>query len=41
MVEEASPEFQLRKMDEKKNYLLDEISHNDLMSEKCYENIMN
>ena len=35
MVEEASLEFQLRKTDEKKNCLLDEISHNDLMSEKC------
>ena len=34
MVEEASPKFRLRKIDEAKNYLLDEIKHNDLMSEK-------
>ena len=34
MVEEASLEFRLRKIDETRNYLLDEISHNSLMSEK-------
>ena len=35
MVEEASLEFRLRQIDEKRNYLLDEIKYNDLMSEKC------
>ena len=34
MVEEISLEFRLRKTDETRNYLLDEIKHNDLMSEK-------
>ena len=34
MVEEASIEFRLRKIDEARNYLLDEIKHDDLMSEK-------
>ena len=34
MVEKASLEFRLRKIDETGNYLLDEIKHNDLMSEK-------
>ena len=34
MVEEASLEFRLRKTDETRNYLSDEIKHNDLMSEK-------
>ena len=34
MSEEASLEFRLRKIDEIRNYLLDEIKHNDLMSEK-------
>ena len=34
MAEEASLEFRLRKIDETRNYLLDEIKHNDLMSEK-------
>ena len=34
MSEEASLEFRLRKIDETRNYLLDEIKHNDLMSEK-------
>ena len=34
MVEEASLEFRLRKIDETRNFLLDEIKHNDLMSEK-------
>ena len=34
MVEEATLEFRLRKIDETRNYLLDEIKHNNLMSEK-------
>ena len=34
MSEEASLEFRLTKIDETKNYVLDEIKHNDLMSEK-------
>ena len=34
MVEKASLKFRLRKIDETRNYLLDEIKHNDLMSEK-------
>ena len=34
MVEEASLEYRLRKIDERRNYLLDEIKTNDLMSEK-------
>ena len=34
MVEEASLEFRLRKSDETRNHLLDEIKHNSLMSEK-------
>ena len=34
MVQEASLEFRLRKIDETWNYLLDETKHNDLMSEK-------
>ena len=34
MVEEASLEFRLRKIDETRNYLLDERKQNDLMSEK-------
>ena len=37
MVEEASLEFRLRNIDETRNYLLDEIKHNDLLSEK-YKN---
>ena len=37
MVEEASLEFRLRKIDETRNYLLDERKQNDLMSEK-YKN---
>ena len=35
LTEEESLEFRLRKTDEKRNYLLGEIKHNDLMSEKC------
>ena len=34
MVEEASLEFRLKKIDETRNYILDEIKHNNLMSEK-------
>ena len=34
MTEEESLEFRLRKIDETINYLLDEIKHNDLISEK-------
>ena len=32
--EEASFEFRLRKLDETRNYLLEEIKHSDLMSGK-------
>ena len=32
ILEAASLEFRLRKVDEKRNYLLDKIKHNDLMS---------
>ena len=34
MVEKASLEFRLRKIDETRNYVLDEIKLNDLMSKK-------
>ena len=34
MAKEASLEFRLRKTDETRNYLLEEIKHNDLMNEK-------
>ena len=34
MVEEASLECRLRKIDKTRNYLLEEIKHNDLISEK-------
>ena len=34
ITEEASLEFRLRKIDETRNYLLDEIKHNDLKNEK-------
>ena len=34
MAEGASLKFRLRKIDETRNYLLDEIKHNDLMTEK-------
>ena len=34
MVEEASPEFRSRKIYETRNYLIDEVKHNDLMSGK-------
>ena len=35
MTEEASLEFRLRKVDLTRNNLLEEIKHNDLISEKC------
>ena len=34
MVKQASLEFRFKKIDETRNYILDEIKHNDLMSEK-------
>ena len=34
MAEEASIQFRLRKVDETRNYLLEEINHNDLVNEK-------
>ena len=34
MAEEAILEFRLRKIDKTRNYLLDEIQYNDLMSGK-------
>ena len=34
MVEVASLEFRLIKIDEARNYVLDEIKHDDIMSEK-------
>ena len=34
MVEESSLEFRLRKIDQTRRYLLDEIKQNDLISEK-------
>ena len=34
MREEANLQFRLRKIDETRNYHLDEIKYNDLMSEK-------
>ena len=41
MVEEASLEFRLRKINETINYLFDEIKHNDLMSEKYKKTFKN
>ena len=35
IVEEAILEFRLRKIDKAKNYLLNEIKHNDLISKTC------
>ena len=35
MAEEASLKFRLRKIDETRNNLLEEIKYSDLMSEKC------
>ena len=34
MTEKASLEFRLKKIDETRNNLLEDIKHNDLMSEK-------
>ena len=34
MTKEASLDFRLRKIDQTRNYLLDEIKHNGLMSGK-------
>ena len=34
MTEEASLELRLKKVDETRNYLLEEVNHIDLMSEK-------
>ena len=34
MTEEGSLEFRLKKNDETRNYLLDELKHNNLMSEQ-------
>ena len=34
MEEEASLDFRLRKVHEPRNYLINEIKHNDLISEK-------
>ena len=34
MLQKATLEFRIRKIDETRNYLLDEIKHDDLMSEK-------
>ena len=39
MAEEASLQFYFKKIDETRNYLLDEINHNDLMSEKYKKNM--
>ena len=38
MLEEASLVFRLRKIDERRNYLSDELKHNDLMSEQKTKN---
>ena len=39
MTEEASFEFRLRKIDEKRYYLLEEIKHDDLMSESTKRHV--
>ena len=39
MVEEVSLEFRLRKIDEARNYLLDEVKHNNLMSENIRRHV--
>ena len=39
MVEDASLEFRLRKIDKARNYILDEIKHKDLISEKYKEDM--
>ena len=38
-VEEASLEFRLRKIDETRNYILDQIKHNDLISENIRRHV--
>ena len=38
MLEEVSLVFRLRKIDERRNYLSDELKHNDLMSEQKTKN---
>ena len=35
MVKEVNLEFRLKNIDETRNYILDEIRHNDLISENC------
>ena len=35
----SSREFRLRKIDEKRNYLLEGVKHNDLMSEKYKKHV--
>ena len=37
--EEASFEFRLRKIDETRNYLLDEINHNNSISESIKKHV--
>ena len=39
MVEEASLEFRLRKIDETRNYVLGEIKHNDLWTKKYKKHV--
>ena len=39
MAEEASFAFRLRKIDETRNYLLNETNHNDLISKKYKKNM--
>ena len=39
MVEDASLKFKLRKIDKARNYILDEIKHKNLMSEKYKEDM--
>ena len=39
MTKEASLEFRFKKTDKARNYLLDEIKHNDLMSENLKRHV--
>ena len=39
MVEEASLEFRLKRIDEARNHLLDKIKHNDLMSKNIRRHV--
>ena len=39
MTKEASLEIRFKKIDEARNYLLDEIKHNDLMSENLKRHV--